>query len=197
MAPAELLAVVLNHADALDTAERILSFCGGLQGLTSVTRDQIHQIHGVTDAQAGQVLAAAELIRRSHSTPSQERPVVQTADDAAVLLDDMRDLTQEQVRVILLDVHRRVMGIVTVYIGTLNMSAWRAPEIFREAVIRGSAAIVLAHNHPSGNPNPSPEDVQATRLLIAAGRLLDIPILDHVIMGRDGWVSLAALGLLG
>ncbi|MFN8527038.1 MAG: DNA repair protein RadC [Anaerolineae bacterium] len=197
LTPDELLALILNTPDSRRTAEQILHICGGLAGLSTLTAEQTHQIQRLSPLQGAQLLAVAELIRRAHTHPTQERPVIESAEDAAALLADMRDLTQEQVRVILLDTHRRVMGTATVYIGTLNRSAWRASEIFREAMVRGSAAIVLAHNHPSGNPTPSPEDVQATRLLIAAGRLLDIPLLDHVIIGQEGWVSLKTLGLIG
>ena len=100
----------------------------------------------------------------------------------------------ENVRVLLLDINRRVIAAPTVYIGTLTTSVLRASEIYREAIVRGSAMLILAHNHPSGDPTPSPEDVEMTRSLAAAGRLLDIALVDHLIIGRGKWVSLREMG---
>src|SRR5690606_7967356 len=96
---------------------------------------------------------------------------------------------------ILLDSNRRVQTITTVYIGTVNASLLRVSEIFREAVVRNCPAIILAHNHPSGDPTPSPEDIELTRTLITAGKLLDVALLDHIIIGASEWSSLKELGL--
>jgi DNA repair protein RadC len=104
-------------------------------------------------------------------------------------------LPQEHVRVILLDSMRRVVAIPTIYIGTVNASVLRVSEIFREAVTRNCPAMILAHNHPAGDANPSPEDVELTRTLIAAGRLLDVMLLDHLVIGHHDWSSLKDMGL--
>jgi DNA repair protein RadC len=95
----------------------------------------------------------------------------------------------------LLDNSRRVIAIPTVYIGTVNTSILRVSEIFREAILRNSPAIIMVHNHPGGNPMPSPEDINLTRTMIAAGELLDIQLIDHLIIAQDGWKSLRELGL--
>jgi DNA repair protein RadC len=108
---------------------------------------------------------------------------------------DMSHLTQENVRVILLDAARRVVSLPTIYVGTLNASVLRIAEIFREAITRNTPALILVHNHPSGDPTPSPEDVELTRTIVKAGELLDILVLDHLIIGQRDWVSLKNLGI--
>ena len=104
-------------------------------------------------------------------------------------------LRQEHVRAILLDLNRRVIAIPTIYIGTLNASVLRVSEIFREAIARNSPAFILVHNHPAGEPSPSPEDIELTHTLIAAGKLLDIAVIDHLIISQRGWSSIKQLGL--
>ncbi len=119
---------------------------------------------------------------------------IQTAADAARCIGAMAYLHQENVRVILLDSARHVIAVQTVYIGTVNTTVLRIAEIFRDAVARNSSSIILAHNHPSGDPTPSPEDVEVTRAVANAGRLLDIALCDHIILGYKRWVSLRDLG---
>jgi DNA repair protein RadC len=109
----------------------------------------------------------------------------------------MRHLEQEELRVLLLNTKNVVTGMVTVYVGNLAGSSVRVGEVFRDAVRRQAAAIVVVHNHPSGDPSPSADDRRITAELAEAGRLLDIELLDHVVVARDGWVSLRALGVAG
>ena len=199
LSPAELLAIVLRTGTAqenvLRLSERILAQFGGLHGLAQASPAQLEQIRGLGDAKIAQLLATVELGRRMTSRAAGDRPIIQNAADAADLLGDMMTLAQEHVRVILLDSGRRVLATPTVYIGTVNASVLRASEIYREAIARNSPAIVLAHNHPSGDPTPSPEDVEMTRVLDAAGHLLDIALVDHIIIGHQRWTSLRELGL--
>lgn len=163
--------------------------------LASLAQASVHDLERVLPrAAAARLVAAFELGRRLARERTPEPAVVQTADDAAALLADMAHLPQEHVRVVLLDIRRRVIAMPTIYIGTLTASVLRPAEIFRAAITRGSAMILLAHNHPSGDPTPSPEDVETTRALGAAGRLLDIPLVDHLIIGRGKWVSLRDMG---
>lgn len=196
----ELLAIVLRTGTArenvLRLAERILAHYGGIHGLASASPSELEQFNGLGLAKITQIAAALELGRRAATTNPEERPQVQKAADAAALVADMCDLQQEHVRVILLDSQRRVVTISTVYIGTLNASVLRAAEIYREAVTRNCPALILAHNHPSGNPAPSPEDMQITQSLLAAGKLLDIQLLDHIIIGQHKWTSLKEMGLV-
>ncbi len=167
---------------------------GGLRGLARFSYAELADRLGATRAES--MLAALELSRRLVSRNGEERPLIRTAADAArLVLLEMETLPQEHLRVILLDVTRRVMAIPTVYIGSLNMTVVRIAEVFREAVTRNAASLVLVHNHPSGDPTPSEEDFVLTEKIIEAGKLLDITVLDHVIIGQGNWVSLRETGL--
>lgn len=200
LSSAELLAILLRTGTAqenvLRLAERLLSQFGGLHGLASASAAELEQIRGLGSAKVAQILATMELGKRLASRPSNERPVIASSADAARLVFDMADLPQEHIRVILLDNSRRVIATPTIYIGTINTSVLRVSEVFREAITRNSVALVIAHNHPSGDPNPSPEDVEVTRSLYAAGKLLDIAVLDHIIIAGGEWRSLRDLGLV-
>jgi len=190
----ELISVALHIQPEI--VQHILHTNGGLGGLMRLTEMQLRQIANMDDAEKNRLIGLIDLLRRVNTDSPSQRSVIRTPAEAAALVRDMGELLQEQVRVILLDTQSRVMDIVTVYVGTLNMSALRGAEIYREAILRGSASIILVHNHPSGAPQPSPEDVQATRGLAAAGNLLAIPLRDHLIIGREGWVSLRDLNLM-
>lgn len=196
----ELLAIILRtgtaQENAVHLAERIIAHYQGLHELAQASPESLQKIDGLGVAKACQILAALELGKRAINYAGSERPLIQSATDAARLVIDMNNLPQEHVRVILLDNNRRVIAISTVYIGTLTASVLRVSELFREAITRNSAAIILIHNHPSGDPTPSPEDIELTRAIISAGKLLDIPVLDHLIVASRGWKSLKEIGLL-
>jgi DNA repair protein RadC len=196
----DLLATILRtgsaQESAMQLAARILEHFDGLQGLAQANPADLQRVTGLGNAQTAQVIAALELSKRLLLIRSAERPLIQSAEDAARYVADMAFLAQENVRVILLDSGRRVIAAPTVYIGTVSTSAVRVAEIFREAISRNSPAIILTHNHPSGDPTPSPEDVELTRTLANAGRLLDITLVDHVIIGQQRWVSLREQGFL-
>ena len=199
LSSAELLAIILrtgsSDENVLRLCQRILAHFDGLHGLSHATPASLEQIRGLGEAKVAQILATLELGRRLAAYTPNERPVVNSAEDAAPLLMDMGYLQQEHVRVMLLDMNRRVIATPTVYIGTLNASVLRVSEVFREAVTRNSPAIIVAHNHPSGDPSPSPEDIEITRTLAAAGKLLDITLVDHLIIGQPEWRSLKAMGI--
>ncbi len=195
----ELLAILLQHnnkqENALEIAENLLIYYGGLNGLAQASITDMTSRNGLEEETAAELTAALELGKRLLIYRPDERPIVQSSADAARLMLDMRNLQQEHIRVILLDTARRVIAAPTIYIGTVNAAMLRAAEIYREAVTRNAPAIILVHNHPSGDPTPSPEDVQLTRTLIEAGRLLDIILLDHVIIGGTDWRSLKEMRL--
>ena len=195
----ELLAIILRTGsqseNVLQLSSRILSTYGGLRGLAKVTSDELLSFNGLGKAKATQILAALALGQRANMLQPIERSRIENAQDAARLFADMGSLTQEQIRVMLLDSSRKMTHIQTVYIGTVNMSVLRISEIYREAIIRNSPALIVAHNHPSGDTNPSPEDIDMTRALIAAGELLDIQLVDHLIIGQSDWHSLREMGL--
>lgn len=191
---AELLALILRTGSQQESvvhlAERVLARIGGLHGLLSVRPADLLDIHGLGETKRTQLLATAELARRLTTITPHDQPVIYKAEDAVGLVQDMAHLQQEHVRALLLDSGRRVVAISTIYIGTLNASVVRVAEVYREAIARNCPALILAHNHPSGDPAPSPEDVEITRALTAAGELLDIQFLDHLIIARGGWTSL-------
>jgi DNA repair protein RadC len=196
---AELLALVLGtgtkHENVLQFAQRIFAHFGGWQGLARISAAELRQVKGLGDARSSQILATIEIAKRLNKATVEVQPVVKSTADAAQLVSDMAHLHQEQVRVILLNTHQQVIAIPTVYMGTVNASMIRVAEIYREAILRNSPAVILAHNHPSGDPTPSPEDVELTRILRSAGKLLDIQLLDHLIIAQRGWLSLRDMGL--
>ncbi|GAB4510477.1 MAG: DNA repair protein RadC [Anaerolineae bacterium] len=195
----ELLAILLGtgtrEENVMRLSERILAQFGGLKGLAKSSLTELEQVHGLGKAKVASLTAALEIGRRLTAFSPDERPILHTSEDAAMLVMDMSALQQEHVRVILLDAANRVIAIPTVYIGTVNTAVLRTAEIYREAISRNAPAIILAHNHPSGDPTPSPEDVHLTRRLIQAGELLDIVLLDHLIIGGQAWRSLREMRL--
>ena len=200
LSTAELIAILLRSGVAgesvLRLAERLLVRYGGLTGLAQASFAELCQEKGIGPAKVTQIKAALELGRRLLVASPQERPQVRSPADAAnLLMMEMSLLAQEQMRVILLDSKNRVLAIPTVYQGSLNTSLVRVGELFREAIRQNCAAIIVVHNHPSGDPTPSPEDVLVTKQIVEAGKLLDIEVLDHLIIGQQRYVSLKERGL--
>jgi len=200
LSTAELIAILLRSGVAgesvLRLAERLLVRYGGLTGLAQASFAELCQEKGIGPAKVTQIKAALELGRRLLVASPQERPQVRSPADAAnLLMMEMSLLAQEQMRVILLDSKNRVLAIPTVYQGSLNTSLVRVGELFREAIRQNCAAIIVVHNHPSGDPTPSPEDVLVTKQIVEAGKLLDIEVLDHLVIGRQRYVSLKERGL--
>lgn len=196
----ELLATIFrtgtNGEAAVHLANRLLTQFNGLYGLSQASATDLRGVYGLGSDKIAQIAAAFELSRRLSATQVEERPLITTAAEAAQFLSDMALLSQENVRVILLDSTRRVVAAPTLYIGTLNASVLRISEVFREAITRNCPALILAHNHPSGDPSPSPQDVELSHALASAGQLLDIAFVDHVIIGHGRWVSLREQGFL-
>jgi DNA repair protein RadC len=196
----ELLAIILRTGtggeNVLDMARRILSRHGGLSGLARASFAEIEAEKGLGKAKTAQLKAALELGRRMLLVSPEDRFVVRSPVDVAqLMMAEMSHLEQEHFRVLYLDTRNRLLGIETVYVGSLNASHIRVGEVFRDAVKRNCAAVIVAHNHPSGDPTPSPEDVEVTRQLVEAGKLLDIEVLDHLIIGQQRFVSLRERGL--
>ena len=192
---AELLAIILRTGtqseSVLSLSTRLMSQFGGLSGLARASYDELTGVYGFGDAKTAQVKAAFELGRRALSLQEEERPTVHSPQDVANLLQgEMAFFEQEHIRVLLLNTRNRVQSIYEVYKGNVNSAVIRAGEIFREAVRTNTAAVILVHNHPSGDPAPSQEDVLITRQIVDAGKLLDIEVLDHVILAQRGYVSL-------
>ena len=191
-----LLAAVIRGRGALAAARAALDRFG-LAGLRDADADDLEALPGWRPDRAAAVAAALELARRCAAAwPANPWQVRTPADIAEHLLPVLGSLPREELRVLLLNTKNVVMSEATVYVGNLAGSSVRVGEVYRDAVRRDAASIVVAHNHPSGDPSPSSEDLRITGELAAAGRLLDIELLDHLVIGRDRWISLRALGAL-
>ncbi|MDE2803437.1 MAG: DNA repair protein RadC, partial [Chloroflexota bacterium] len=191
----ELLAILLRTGtrdeDVFTLSKRLLAMRRGLSGLAQTSFGELMQQHGLGPAKAAEVMAAMELGKRIASVPSDARTQVNSSADVVnLLLPEMMWLSRESLRVILLNTRNYVLGVREVYNGTVNSADVRVGEVFRDAVREDCKSVIVVHNHPSGDPTPSNEDVQVTGKLRDAGKLLDIELLDHVILARDGYVSL-------
>ena len=200
LSDAELLAILLRvgvaGANVVQLAQQLLSEFGGWAGLQRADFVEIAGRRGMGEAKTAQLKAALEIGRRLLLTAREERFQVRSPSDVAqLLMVEMSHLDQEHLRVVNLDTKNRVQKIATVYIGSLNSSLVRVGELFREAIRLNSAAIIAVHNHPSGDPTPSPEDVLVTRQIVEAGKLLDVECLDHLIIGNGRFVSMRERGL--
>ena len=197
LSTAELLAILLGNAHQLHDASALLAAFDGLAGVARAPVTELQQQPGLGTTTAARIKAALELGRRLVVERPGDRPQIRTPADAAnLIMAEMGLLEQEHLRVIVLDTKNRVVAIPTVYVGSVNTTMIRVSELFREAIRRNCPAIILAHNHPSSDPSPSPEDVAVTRQAVQAGKLLDIDLLDHLIIGGlSQYVSLKERGL--
>lgn len=197
---AELLAILLRTGlpgeNVVQLGQRLLQTFGGLSGLHRVSFDELCAQHGVGEAKAAQIKAAIELGRRLTLEGRETRPTISSPADAAALISyEMSALEQEHLRVLLLDTRNHLLEIREIYRGSVNLAQVRIAEVFRDAIRRNATAIIVAHNHPSGDPTPSPEDIALTRILVQAGKLLNIEVLDHLIIAGGRFVSLKERGL--
>lgn len=197
----ELVAIVLGQGrvrmSALDLANALLTWVGGVEGLVRARHDDLVAVGGIGDARAAQVLAAVELGRRIMSRGGRERAQVTSPRAVAeFLMPQYGNRPVEQFGIVLLDTKHRVLRTTVLSVGTLDASIVHPREIFREATAGGAAAIVLFHNHPSGDPEPSREDTRLTERLIAAGVVMGIDVLDHIILGDARYFSFREKGTL-
>ena len=180
----ELIAILLgngtNQESVLHLANRVLTFFEQIHELKNATIEEIMSVKGIGKAKAAQLLAAVELGRRLSQQQTDEKYTIRSPQDAAsYLMPDMTSLKQEHFVVLFLNVKNQVLHKQTIFIGSLNASIVHPREIFREAVKRSAASIICAHNHPSGNPSPSSEDIDVTKRLIESGLIMGIELLDH------------------
>ncbi len=195
LSTAELLAIILRVGvggeNVLTMAQRILATYEGLGGIARADFAQLAAEHGLGPAKTAQILAALELGRRLMAESPEERWQIRAPSDAAhILMPKLSFQQQEHFAILYLDTRNRVSDQEVLYVGSLNTSLVRVAEVFRGAVRRNCAALIVAHNHPSGDPNPSPEDVSLTRRLVDAGKLLEVDVLDHLVIGHNRYVSL-------
>jgi len=197
----ELLAIVLGqgsrHATVLSTANDVLDAVGGLRGLGRTALGDLRRIRGIGPVRAAQIIAAIELGRRTVATVASERPRLNhPAALAAYLLPLYGARTVEHFGIVMLDTRHRLIRTSVLSVGSLDSTIVHPREVFREAAAASAAAIVLFHNHPSGDPTPSEEDLAITRRLLEAGRIIGIDVLDHVIVARESYASFKERRLL-
>jgi DNA repair protein RadC len=193
----KLLALTLREKEESITVNELVAKYECPRDLYNATVEELATIKGIGPAKAKQIKAIVELGIRLASMRGEARPVIKSpADVADLLMPEMRYLDREHFRVMLLNTKHHVFGVETISVGNLNSSLVHPRELFRNAIKRGAAAVVLVHNHPSGDPSPSTEDTEITRRLVEVGNLIGIQVLDHVIIGEGNYVSLREQGVI-
>jgi len=200
LSSAELLAVLLRVGmageNAVQMGQRLLKEFSSLSGLQRASFSDVCRFKGIGRAKAAQIKAAIELGRRLSVEMPQEKPAIHSPQDAAnLVIYEMSALAQEELWVMLLDTRNRHIVTEKLYKGSLNSSSVRVGELFKSAIQRSAASLIVIHNHPSGDPAPSPEDIALTRAVVQAGKLLDIEILDHLVIGHNRFISMKEKGL--
>jgi DNA repair protein radc len=195
LATAELLAIILRTGtqrdNVIELATGLLAKYGGLSGLMGADFHDLCATHGLGPAKTAQVKAALEMGKRLSMLPAEKRYQITSADDAARLIRmELMFLDHEEMHILLLDTRNQVVECIKRYKGTVNSSVLRIAEVLRPAITRNSPRIIVCHNHPSGDPTPSTEDIEVTKQLVQAARLLDIELLDHLIIGNPHYLSL-------
>lgn len=194
----ELLAIILRtgtaSCSALSLADRLLHAHGGLRGLAKAEVAELAAMRGMGQVKAVQIAACVELGKRIAAYPEETRPEISSPEAVVhLVMPEMRELDKEQLRVLILDTKNRLIRMRTVSVGTLNSSLVHPREVLREAIAAAGAGIIAVHNHPSGDPTPSLDDEAVTRRLAEAAHLVGIPLIDHIILGDQRWVSLRRL----
>lgn len=197
----ELLAIILrtgsNKENILNLCGRIIEKCGGLNGILNSSSKELLQIKGIGNAKAAQILALVELSKRFKSFKSGDSfKITNPSDVALLLMEEMRFLKQEFLKVIMLNTKNYVIKVKDVFIGSLNSSIVHPREIYCEAIKNSSSSIIICHNHPSGDPLPSSEDINVTNRLKECSKLIGIELLDHIIIGDGVYISLKEKGIL-
>ncbi len=197
----ELLAVILgsgsNRLKGMEIAGRVLHRLGGIRQLITASVEELQSIDGIGQARAVQLKAAVELGRRIAASGASDRLIVNSPKDIAeMLMEEMRHLEKEYLLALFLNNKNQVLAREVISIGSLNVSTAQPREIFKGAVRRNAASLILVHNHTSGDPTPSKNDVIVTQTLLKAGEIIGIEVLDHIIIGDHCFVSLKARNLI-
>lgn len=200
---AELLAIILRNGfrekSALQMAQEILQHCGedGIVGMNKLSAGDLRQMKGIGEAKAAELMAAIELGKRMSRHGLRHRMIITSPDDAAeYAMPRFRYEQREHFAVILLNIKNHVLSMPVISIGSLTTSVVHPREVFKAALQQAAAALILVHNHPSGDPSPSRDDILTTKRLVEAGKLMDVPVLDHIIIGNDNYISLKEKGVI-
>lgn len=191
----ELLAIIIGSGipgeNAIQIGQRLLIKHKSFSGIYKAGFDALYAEPGIGPARAAQIMAAMEIARRMTNETGEQKPAIMSPDDAAALLRfEMSLLEQEELRVMLLDTRYRLIEIVALYKGSLNASAVRIGELFKSAIRKNAAAVIVVHNHPSGDTTASPEDIAMTHEMVKAGELLSVEVVDHLIIGGNRFLSM-------
>jgi len=197
----ELLAIILHTGspseNAISLANRLLAKFEGLSGITRASFSELCNEHGIGQAKVAQLKAALELGRRAASAHQEEKTIIHSPQDAASLvISEMGTLQQEHLRVMILNSKNHLIAIHEVYKGNVKASTIRVSELFRSAVRENCPAVIIVHNHPSGDPEPSNDDIIATEHMVKGGKTLDIEVLDHIIVSDHKFISLKERGII-
>ena len=198
----ELLAIILRTGtqgeNVLQLSSRLLSELEGLDGVLSASFNDIISIKGIKDGKASQILALSELFRRFRTLKAMKKDIkINSPKDLAdLLMGEMNELTQEVLKVVLLSTKNMIIGTKDVFKGSLNTSIVHPREIFKQAIDKNSSSIIICHNHPSGDPTPSKEDINITLRIKECGNIIGIQLVDHIIIGNNKFVSLKERGLI-
>lgn len=191
----ELLAIIIGSGipgeNAIQIGQRLLIKYKSFSGIYKAGFDALCGEPGIGPAKAAKIMAAMEIARRMTNETGEQKPAIMSPDDAAALLRfEMSLLEQEELRVMLLDTRYRLIEIVALYKGSLNASAVRIGELFKSAIRKNAAAVIVVHNHPSGDTTASPEDIAMTHEMVKAGELLSVEVVDHLIIGGNRFLSM-------
>ncbi|OPX94495.1 MAG: hypothetical protein A4E58_02570 [Syntrophorhabdus sp. PtaB.Bin006] len=196
----ELLALIIGRGVAkrsvMDIAQELVRRFGSINGLSQATAEELSKVRGIGIAKAAQILACFELARRQDlEGETEDLDIRDPGDVVKVVRAGLRDKAKEHFKLILLNTRNKVIGVSTISIGTLNASLVHPREVFKEAVVRSASSVILVHNHPSNDLEPSEEDIRITRRMVEAGKIMGIEVLDHIIITRHQFMSLKAQGL--
>jgi DNA repair protein RadC len=193
----ELLALVIGRGvskkPVMDIAQELMRRFGSVSGISDATIEELSMVPGIGFAKAAQLKAAFELGQRQDLEVGLPDTVIKDPESLVkIVRAGITDKTKEHFRLVLLNTRNRVIGISTISVGTVNASLVHPREVFKEAIRRSAQSVILVHNHPSGDPEPSEEDLRLTRRLVEAGRIMGIEVLDHIIVTHDNFLSLKA-----
>ena len=197
----ELLALVIGRGipkkSVMNIAQELLARFGNVKAIGQATIEELSQIKGIGLAKAAQIKASFELGRREELEPELKNFDIKDPESVVkAIRASIKDKAKEHFKLILLNPRNKIIGISTISIGTLNASLVHPREVFKDAIMHTAASVVLAHNHPSGDPEPSEDDITITKRLIEAGKILGIEVMDHIIIAKNGFFSFKEKGLI-
>jgi DNA repair protein RadC len=197
----ELLALIIARGipgkSVINLAQEVLSNFKNIKGVSEATIEQLCEIRGIGPAKAVQIKACFEIGKREDLEPEQKKYDIKNPGEIVKAVRALiKDKAKEHFKIIILDSRNKIIDITNISTGTLNANLAHPREIFKDAITRNAAAIILAHNHPSGDPEPSEDDLKITKQLIEAGKILGIEVLDHIIITKNSYISLKEKGLL-